>query len=132
VVTTLITPTLRQWRRVAARRVATPATATLSHGAWRIPPRRAPLSPPLSLSLSWRHNTGDGTPGVISAFDAAARALAEPKDDRSASEIARDNSLPCGFLSSISLCLALLRFPPLLASTLSLCFSFRPQRKHNR
>jgi len=60
-VTTLITPldfaaaaaSRVESNRIAAHRVATPATATLSHGAWRIPPRRAAAPPPsLSLSLS--------------------------------------------------------------------------------
>lgn len=36
-------------------------------------------------------------------FRRGSRALAEPKDDRSASEIVRDNSPPCGFLLSLSL-----------------------------
>lgn len=66
-------------------------------------------------------------------FRRGSRALAEPKDDRSASEIVRDNSPPCGFLSlSLSLsCYFTLPFPYLLllplflyVQGLSLCFSF--------
>ena len=80
----------------------------------RIPPSLS--VPTLSAAQHRRWN-----PRRNFRFRRGSRALAEPKDDRSASEIVRDNSPPCGFLFSSpslslssSLCYFTLPYPYLL------------------
>lgn len=82
-------------RRVASRRFRLPSAATHSHGGENSAKSLGTNS--LSAAQHRRWN-----PRRNFRFRRGSRALAEPKDDRSASEIVRDNSPPCGFLFSFS------------------------------